>query len=111
MISTKEQYKEALNTIVVEMKKIVALIRFGGKDVKARILFNKELYDKYNLLLHEANSPFAPIFSLYVALDEYLNSEGARTLGAASKEHILGWYSSLEEDIQKVSANIEALKD
>ncbi len=111
MALTKEQYKETLHIIVEEIKKVVALImeEGGGREKEARERFNKCLYEKYHQLFWEQHSPFTSLFFLYDAIDEYLNNEGARILGAASKKRILGEYSEFEENTSEVRARIEAL--
>ena len=109
---TKEKYKNALAHIVSEIREVVALIMAegGGKEKEARVRFITQLYEKYHLLFCEENSPLGPLFFLYDALDEYLNNEGARILGAASKQRVMEWYSDLDKNVKEITANIEALK-
>ncbi|MDP3725733.1 MAG: hypothetical protein Q8R36_00875 [bacterium] len=57
MISIKEQYKDALKTIVDEVKKVVALIvgEGGIGEKEARERFNQELFDRFHTVFFEQN--------------------------------------------------------
>jgi|GEM_PF-1561228 len=108
---SKEQYKTILETIIREINKVIALVmdESDGREKEARELFNKELYKKFHTLFFGQDSPFEPLLFLYDSIDKYLNNEGARILGGASKKRILEEYSEFEENIEKVREKIDAV--
>ncbi len=77
-----------------DMQKVVKLIEDHNDD-EARSYFNAVVYQKYSDIQgSDSDNPLSIVILFFFDLDEYLNNEGARTLGVTSREYIIGSFYS-----------------
>lgn len=86
-----------------DMKRVITLIEQQNDNEACRV-FNDEVRSKYdNLFLPSSGNQLEVFAFFYSSLNEYLNSETARTLGVSNREHVLDlYYSEYLKDVESV---------
>ena len=88
-----------------DMKQIVSLLE-QNKEQEARLIFNREIYEKYSDIRgSNVENPLSRVILFFYDLDEYLNSPNARFLGVASRANIIAsFYSDYQADLKTALA-------